>query len=50
MGGDFVFYGPIRNRDLVFPYAAMVDKLMSEGAQDYFGVEPSPGHPRLKLG
>ena len=48
-GGSFVLYGPIENAPLVFPYVAMVDKIMSEGAEDYFGVLPAKGHPRLKL-
>jgi len=49
MGGDYVFYGPLRNQELIFPFAAMVDTLMSEGAEDYFGVKPSKTHPRNRL-
>lgn len=48
-GASFSLYGPIESAKLVFPYVAMVDKIVSEGAEDYFGVLPSEGHPRLKL-
>jgi len=48
-GGSFVLYGPIENAQLAFPYVAMVDKIVSEGAEDYFGIVPAEGHPRLKL-
>jgi len=48
-GASFVLYGPIENAGLAFPYVAMVDKIVSEGAEDYFGVIPSEGHPRLRL-
>jgi tetrahydromethanopterin S-methyltransferase subunit H len=48
-GGSFVLYGPIESAPLVFPYAAMIDKVVSEGAEDYFGVVPAEGHPRTRL-
>ena len=48
-GASFSLYGPIESAELAFPYVAMVDKIVSEGAEDYFGVLPSEGHPRLKL-
>ena len=48
-GGSFVLYGPIESAPLAFPYVAMVDKIVSEGAEDYFGIFPSEGHPRHKL-
>ncbi len=50
MGASYCVYGPIRNAPLVFPAAAMADKFVSEGAEDYFGVAPAEGHPRRKLG
>ncbi|MCK4614251.1 MAG: tetrahydromethanopterin S-methyltransferase subunit H, partial [Thermoplasmata archaeon] len=48
-GASFSLYGPIESAKLVFPYVAMVDKIVSEGAEDYFGVLPAEGHPRLRL-
>ncbi|MCI0497444.1 MAG: tetrahydromethanopterin S-methyltransferase subunit H, partial [Thermoplasmata archaeon] len=48
-GADFLVYGPIDNAGEVFPMTAMVDKMVSEGAEDYFGVPPSAGHPRGRL-
>ena len=48
-GGSFVLYGPIESAPLIFPYVAMVDTVISEGAEDDFGVVPADGHPRLKL-
>lgn len=48
-GGDFTFYGPIRNAEKVFPYIAMVDKFIAEGARDYFGMDVDEGHPGRKL-
>jgi tetrahydromethanopterin S-methyltransferase subunit H len=48
-GADFTVYGPLRNAGKVFPYVAMVDKFMAEGARDYFGMEIEDGHPGRKL-
>jgi tetrahydromethanopterin S-methyltransferase subunit H len=48
-GADFTVYGPLRNADKVFPYVAMVDKFIAEGARDYFGMEIEEGHPGRKL-
>ncbi len=45
-GADFLVYGPIDNARYMFPLAGMVDKMVSEGAEDYFGVGPPEGHPR----
>jgi len=45
-GADFLIYGPIDNARHMFPLAGMVDKMVSEGAEDYFGVVPPEGHPR----
>jgi tetrahydromethanopterin S-methyltransferase subunit H len=49
MGADYSVYGPMRNAGRVFPFVAMVDKFMAEGAEDYFGVQQDEGHPRRKL-
>lgn len=48
-GGSFVLYGPIESAPLVFPYTAMVDTVISEGAEDYFGVLPADIHPRSRI-
>lgn len=50
LGADFCVYGPIRNAGTVFPFVAMIDKFIAEGAEDYFGVSQSVEHPRRKLG
>ncbi|MDO9538259.1 MAG: tetrahydromethanopterin S-methyltransferase subunit H [Thermoplasmata archaeon] len=50
LGADFCVYGPIRNAPSVYPFVAMVDKFMAEGAEDYFGVSQDENHPRRKLG
>ena len=49
LGADFIYYGPIENSRLSFPYIAMVDKLIAEGAEDYFGQEIDKDHPYYKL-
>ena len=48
-GADFAVYGPLRNAKKVFPYVAMVDKFVAEGAKDYFGMEIEEVHPGRKL-
>ena len=48
-GADFTVYGPLRNAGRVFPFAAMVDKFVAEGARDYFGMEIKDNHPGRKL-
>ncbi len=45
LGADFIYYGPIENAFDSILNAAMVDKMVAEGAQDYFGVEISKEHP-----
>ncbi len=50
LGADFCVYGPIRNSGTVFPFVAMVDKFMAEGAEDYFGIVQDERHPRRTLG
>jgi len=49
LGADFIYYGPIENAGLALPNMAMVDKLMAEGAEDYFGAEISEEHPHKSL-
>ncbi|MFP4051201.1 MAG: hypothetical protein ACLFVB_05620 [Thermoplasmata archaeon] len=49
LGADFVYYGPIENADISFPYIGMVNKLTAEGAEDYFGQEIYGDHPYYKL-
>lgn len=49
LGGNFCHYGPLRNVEMIFPYIAMVDKFVAEGAQDYFGVKVNERHPRRLL-
>jgi tetrahydromethanopterin S-methyltransferase subunit H len=49
LGADFCVYGPLRNAGTVFPFVAMVDKFMAEGADDYFGITQDDEHPRRKL-
>lgn len=50
LGADFCVYGPVRNAPSVFPFVAMIDKFIAEGAEDYFGVSQDVEHPRRKLG
>ncbi|MEF8836073.1 MAG: hypothetical protein V5A76_07960 [Candidatus Thermoplasmatota archaeon] len=45
LGADFIYYGPVENADLALPNMAMVNKLIAEGAEDYFGIEVSENHP-----
>ncbi len=49
LGADFIYYGPIENSDLALPNMAMVNKLMAEGSEDYFGAEISEDHPHKTL-
>ena len=48
-GGDFAIFGPIENAQYCVPLIAWQDILVSEYAENYFGVNPAPGHPRRKL-
>jgi tetrahydromethanopterin S-methyltransferase subunit H len=48
-GGDYVLFGPLANIDYVVPLIAWQDILISEYAENYFGVIPSPSHPRRRL-
>ncbi|MBS3781584.1 MAG: hypothetical protein KGY68_03120 [Candidatus Thermoplasmatota archaeon] len=49
LGADFIYYGPIENADLALPNMAMVDKIIAEGAEDYFGTKVSDNHPHKSL-
>lgn len=49
LGADYCIYGPMRNAHLIFPFIAMVDKFVAEGAEGYFGVEPAASHPKRRL-
>jgi len=49
LGADFIYYGPIENSTLALPNMAMVNKLMAEGAEDYFGAKISEDHPYSSL-
>jgi len=48
-GGDYVIFGPMENVEYVVPLIAWQDILISEYVENYFGVMPSPSHPRRKL-
>ncbi len=45
MSGDFIVYGPVSSAPVVIPSVAFADKLVAEGAADYFGVKISDNHP-----
>jgi len=47
--GDFIMYGPASSCRRIFPSVAFADKLVAEGAKDYFGVKVSAGHPYFRL-
>jgi tetrahydromethanopterin S-methyltransferase subunit H len=47
--GDFIVYGPISSAPDIFPSIAFTDKLVGEGAKDYFGVKTSDNHPLKRL-
>lgn len=49
LGADFIYYGPIENASYSFPNMAMVNKLIAEGAVDYFGVDVVERHPYHEL-
>ncbi len=49
VGGDFIVYGPASACRRVFPSVAFADKLVAEGARDYFGVKVSGDHPYNRL-
>lgn len=45
LGGDFIYYGPIENAETQLTNISMVDKLVAEGAEEYFGIDIDPEHP-----
>jgi len=47
--GDYTIYGPIEQAPRVLPSIAFADKLVAEGASDYFGTEPAKNHPYWRL-
>jgi len=47
--GDFIVYGPVSSCGRIFPTIAFADKLIAEGASDYFGLKVGKGHPYFKL-
>jgi tetrahydromethanopterin S-methyltransferase subunit H len=48
-GGDYAIFGPIENAEIVIPLIAWQDILVSEYAENYFGITPIASHPRRKL-
>lgn len=48
-GGDYAIFGPVQNAPMVFPTIAWEDILLSEYAENYFGIEPDEGHPRRRV-
>ncbi len=49
LGADFIYYGPLEDCKIALPHMAMVDKLVAEGAEDYFGAEIEKEHPLYLL-
>jgi N5-methyltetrahydromethanopterin:coenzyme M methyltransferase subunit H len=49
MSGDFIVYGPASACRRIFPSVAFADKLVAEGAADYFGLKVAEGHPYHRL-
>ena len=49
LGADFIYYGPIENAVYELTNIAMVDKLVAEGAEEYFGTKIDEKHPHHKL-
>ena len=47
--GDYIVYGPASSANHIFPAVAFVDKLVAEGAVDFFGQNISENHPYHKL-
>ena len=48
-GGDYALFGPLENVSLVVPLISWQDILISEYAENYFGICPDKSHPRRKL-
>ena len=49
VGADFVFYGPIRNADAVYPSVGMIDAAYSQQVMEK-RVRLEKSHPRYKIG
>ncbi len=49
LGADFVYYGPMENAHEEFITVAMVDRIVAEGAECYFGTEIHGRHPYHKV-
>jgi len=49
VGADFVFYGPIRNADAVYPSVAMIDAAYSQQVMEK-KIRLEKSHPRYKIG
>jgi tetrahydromethanopterin S-methyltransferase subunit H len=48
-GADFVFYGPIRNADAVYPSVAMIDAAYSQQVMER-RIRLERSHPRYRIG
>lgn len=48
-GGDFAIFGPVEHSEYVFPIIAWQDILISEYAEEYFGIKPADFHPRRRF-
>ncbi len=48
-GADFIYYGPIENAGKQLPVVAMIDRLIAEGTETYFGIEVPKNHPLNQL-
>lgn len=48
-GGDFALFGSIDLSSKIFPLVAWHNILISEYVENYFGIQPSAGHPRRIL-
>ena len=48
-GGDFAIFGPVEHSEYVLPMIAWQDILISEYAENYFGIKPNDLHPRRKF-
>ncbi len=49
LGADFVYYGPIENSKIEMYNIGMVNKLIAEGAEEYFGTQISEEHPFYRM-
>ena len=49
LGANWLVYGPVSSAPIAFPFAAMMDIIISEGAEEYFAISHSEKHPRERL-